>query len=229
MELLFEREIDVYLRYFDLTKKKFFFRRLKVLFLVLALYTVLVYVFKDNIWFYLAYPLVALIAYKLPYYELLKIVSRENIIKEQMFPTFLRYFISLVSTQGNVYRTLRAIVPYMEEPLRAELIELIKKLDSKDVEDYDAFIEFADFIGSSEAHMIMSIINQFNEEGINRDELNELEDTIKELQENKMNEAIEYKVNSLDKHANPILVYAITYTILFTITLFVAYFKDLPL
>lgn len=229
MELLFERERDAYLKYFNLTKKAFTIRRLKVLLVIIALYAVVLYMNNDKVWLYALFPVVALIGYKLPYYELLRIVDKQDFVKEQMFPTFLRYFISLIETQGNVYQTLKAVVPYTEEPLRTKLIELIKNLESDDVENYDAFIEFADFVGSSEAHMIMGMINEFNEEGIKKAELDELENTIKRLQENKINEIIEYKVNSVDRHSTPILVYALAYVMIFTFILIISFFRDIPI
>lgn len=228
MELLLEKSRESYLEYFNIPKKAFLKKRILVTFIILILYGAILVSFS-NMWLYVAIPFVALFGYKLPYLELMNRKNHEDLIKQHMFPTFLRYFIALIDTQGNVYQTIKATIPYMQEPLRSELIELVKKLDAKNVEDYDAFIEFGEFVGSSEAHMIMNMIHQFYDEGINKSDLEELERTVKNLQENKVNELIESKVMTIDKHANPILVYALTYIIVFTIVLFIAYFQDLPL
>lgn len=228
MEWLLEKHRDNYLRYFNISKKAFLKKRLMTTFIILLLYLVILIV-SFNYWLVVAIPLVAFFGYKLPYLELLNRKKHVDIIKEHMFPTFLRYFISLIGTHGNVYQTLKATIPYMQEPIRSELIKLVKKLEAKNVNNYEAFIEFGDFIGSAEAHMIMNMIHQFDEEGIKKSSLEELELTVKNLQENKINELIDLKVTAVDKHANPILVYAIAYIIIFTVTLFIAYFKELPL
>src|SRR5690625_6104012 len=112
-------------------------------------------------------------SYKIPYIDLIRKKRRDNIIKKFMFPTFLRYFISLLDTQGNVYQTLRATVPYLSEPIKTEVIKMLVKLKHQNVNNRDAFMNFVEYIGSSEAHMIMGMINEFNEEGINKEEVKE--------------------------------------------------------
>lgn len=226
MELLFEQNRNMYLEYFKLTNKDLFMRRLKVMIVMAFLFGVIIYSYNDSNLIWLLLPVLLFIGYKIPYYELMRIKSREDIIREMMFPTFLRYFVSLVGTQGNVYQTLRAIVRYIEDPLKTELVKLIKKLDDKNYENYQAYMDFADFIGSSEAYMIMGVIQRFDEEGINKKELQELELMVKNLQENKVNEAIERKVHSLEKHADPILVYGLTYIITFTLIVFFVIFSQ---
>lgn len=225
MELLFEQNRNMYLEYFKLTNKDLFMRRLKVMIVMAFLFGVIIYSYNDSNLIWLLLPVLLFIGYKIPYYELMRIKSREDIIREMMFPTFLRYFVSLVGTQGNVYQTLRAIVPYIEDPIKSELIKLIKKLDDKDYENYQAYMDFANYIGSSEAYMLMGVINQFDEEGINKKELQEFELLVKNLQENKVNELIEKKAHSLEKHADPILVYGLTYIIIFTLTVFLVVFN----
>ncbi|MEN1969695.1 hypothetical protein WMZ97_16655 [Lentibacillus sp. N15] len=228
MEFLTEKSRDVYLDYYRISNKAFIKRRILTT-LVMIILSILLLMLYFNVWVVVVAPFIVIFGYKLPYLELIRMKSRDDLIKQHMFPMFLRYFVALIGTQGNVYQTLKATIPYMEDPLRSELIELVKKMDAVNVQDYDAFVEFGDFIGSPEAHMIMNMIHQFNEEGINKDDLKELERTVKELQENKMNEIIEYKAMAVDKHANPVLLYAIGYIISFTVILFVAYFKELPL
>src|SRR5690625_6360346 len=81
-------------------------------------------------------------SYKIPYIDLIRKKRRDNIIKKFMFPTFLRYFISLLDTQGNVYQTLRATVPYLSEPIKTEVIKMVVKLEQQNVNNRDAFMDF---------------------------------------------------------------------------------------
>lgn len=226
MELLFEQNRNMYLEYFNMTKKDLFIQRLKVMLAMTFLFGVIFYYYNDSSLVWLLFPLLLFIGYKIPYYILIQLKSKEDIIRDMMFPTFLRYFVSLIGTQGNVYQTLRAIVRYIEDPIKSELIKLIKKLDDKDYENYQAYMDFANFIGSSEAYMIMGVIHRFDEEGINKKELQELELMVKNLQENKVNEAIERKVLSLEKHADPILIYGLAYIITFTLIVFFVIFNQ---
>src|SRR5690625_3320603 len=109
IEVLLEKNRNMYLDYFKLTKRELLFRRLRVMAVFSVLFGVIYYLYHDTKWLLFLFPLVLFVGYKLPYYELLRIKSKEGIIKEQMFPTFLRYFIALIGTQGNVYRTLRSV------------------------------------------------------------------------------------------------------------------------
>ncbi|GAA2776160.1 hypothetical protein GCM10010451_68710 [Streptomyces virens] len=141
----------------------------------------------------------------------------------------MRYFISLLSTQGNVYQTLKATIPYIHEPMKSKLEKLVEDLDRQNINNREAFLEFAESIGSSEAFMIMEMIFEFHEEGINKEDVQELENTINNLQQNKINELIEYKVNQMGKHANPILVYGLIFIFLFTGITMIAYLSQLNL
>src|SRR5690625_1208177 len=106
---------------------------------------------------------------------------------------------------------------------------MVIKHEQQNVNNRDAIIDFTEYIDSSEAHMIIGMIYEFNEEDINKEEVKQLENTIKELQENKTNELIEHMINSLDKHANPIMVYGLAYTFAFTIITLISYLSDLPI
>lgn len=228
LEVLMEKNKKIYFDYFRIDTKKFFMKRLLVASLFLFAFVVLIYAF-DAINLLVIAPFALLLGYKVPYMELISKKKKSDIIKQYMFPTFLRYFISLIDTQGNVYQTLKATIDYIDEPIKTALEKLVKKLEENNVNNREAFMEFAEYIGSSEAHMIMNMIFEFNERGINKSDLLELENTITRLQENKTNELIEYKVNSISKHANPVLIYSLTYIFAFTAIVWVAYLKVLNL
>lgn len=228
IEMLTEKNKNMYFDYFRIEPKNFFVKRLLMASLFLFAFLVCLYAF-DQISLLALSPLVLILGYKVPYMELVSKKQKSDIIKQYMFPTFLRYFISLIDTQGNVYQTLKAVSRYIGEPIRSELEKFVAKLEEKNVNNRDAFMEFAEFIGSSEAHMIMNMIYEFNENGINKDDLLELENTVTHLQENKTNELIEYKVSSMGKHANPVLIYSLTYIFAFTAIVYVSYLKILNL
>lgn len=227
MGFFVEKDMPIYEEYFRLDRKRFTTKRIFISLILVVLFVVMYAVLKSNI-LLLSLPFVALAGYKLPYLDLVKKKNKDDIIKQYMFPTFLRYFISLLDTQGNVYQTLRATVPYLNEPLKTEVLKMVIKLEKQKINNLDVFMDFAEFIGSSEAHMIMGMIYEFNEEGINKDDVRELEKTIKELQENKTTELIEQKVLRLDKHANPVMLYGLAYIMGFTILVFVSYLRSIP-
>lgn len=227
-EVLLERNRELYFSHFNINEKKFFKKRLLIALLFFLIYSV--FIFRYPSWWLVAgVPIVMLIGFKLPYLELISKKDKQDIIKQYEFPTFLRYFISLLSTHGNVYQTLKATIPYINDPMRSDLKILVEKLEQQNIENRQAFIEFAEKIKSSEAVMIMEMIYEFHEEGINKDDIKELENTIKSLQENKINELIEFKVNKMGKHANPIMIYGLIFIFLFTGITLMAYLMQLNL
>lgn len=228
LEVLMEKNKNMYFDYFRIEPKKFFMKRLFVASLFLFTFIVLLYAFNETK-LLVAAPFSLLLGYKVPYMELISKKKKSDIIKQYMFPTFIRYFISLIDTQGNVYQTLKATIDYIDEPIKSAVKKLVEKLEKNNVNNREAFMEFAEFIGSSEAYMIMNMIFEFNERGINKNDLLELENTITRLQENKTNELIEYKVNSINKHANPVLVYGLAYIFIFTFIVYAAFIRELNL
>lgn len=225
-EFILEKNRELYYSHFHIDEKKFFNKRLLMAILFFLVYAMIIFQ-TQNIWLIAGIPVVMFIGFKIPYLELVSKKSQHDIVKQYEFPTFLRYFISLLNTQGNVYQTLKATIPYVHEPMKSEIEKLVGKLDQQNVNNRDAFIEFAESIGSSEAYMIMEMIFEFHEEGINKEDVQELENTINSLQENKVNELIEYKVNKMGKHATPIIVYGLIFVALFTGISLIAYLNQI--
>lgn len=227
-DILLEKNKKVYYEYFAINKNKFTMKRFLMAFLIVLLYVMILYGLghTNNTVLLIGGSILAfLIGYKLLYMQLIMTKGQHDLMKEYIFPTFLRYFVSLISTQGNVYLTLKETVNYVENPLKKELEKLIKRLDDNKVDNHTAFMEFAESIGTSEAIMIMNMIDDFNEHGINKDDIRELENTVLQLQENKMNELIEYKVAKVDRFSNPILIIAIAYIFAFVMISYTAYMK----
>lgn len=226
VEVLTEKNKEVFYDYFNINTKKFTRTRILLCVLFILLYSVFVNFIglTDNgYWWLIGIPICGLIGYKMPYMELVSKRNKLVLTRQYMFPNFLRYFISLLSTEGNVYLTIKETLNYVDEPFRPIVEKLIKELDDPRIPNYEAFMNFAEEIDTSESIMIMNMINDFSEQGINKDEIKELEDTILRLQENKVNELIEYKVGKIHKYANPIVVLAIVYMIVFVGIVAVAY------
>ncbi|MGE7924696.1 hypothetical protein ACQKND_16155 [Viridibacillus arvi] len=224
MDTLFKETDKEYLiQYFKIPRKKFRNRRL--LFAFIIGFMLLALGFRQNSLLYLAVPVGVFIGYKIPYYEMRKMKSMQDVIKQLMFPSFVRHFVSLIDTQGNVYQTLLKTTEYVKEPIKEQLEVLVSKLGVSDQQNREAFMEFAYFINSSEAVMIMSMIYEFDKEGIQKEGLKELEDILSELQENKVEEMLNMKTSSMGKFATPVIVYTIAFVLLFTSITFFTYFS----
>lgn len=225
-ELIFEKDKNTYLNYFSIDEKKFKKRRVLLAILFTVFSVALYFILEMNLllWISVAMPIVG---YKYPYFEVLKNARQDAVIKEYAFPTFLRYFISLLPTQGNVYQTLIATEIYTPNPIKKELNKLIKKIEDNPLESKDAYMDFSDYIGTAEAQMVMGMIHQFETIGIRKGDIEELESVINRIQENKTNALIERKLTSIDKHANPVLLYAFFYIFSFVLILVMAIFGEI--
>lgn len=225
-EILTEKHKKVYYEFLNVNVKKFIRFRILCCILFVMLYLVvgnfLGWTSKGFLWI-IGVPISGFIGYKIPYMDLVSKRNKQLLMRQYMFPNFLRYFISLLSTEGNIYLTLKETLNYVDEPFKPIVNKLIKELDDPDIPDYQAFMNFAYEIDTSESLMIMNMINDFNEQGISKDKIKELEDTILRLQENKVDELIERKVRKMNKFADPIIIFAIGYMMVFVGVIIVAY------
>ncbi|GLY12880.1 hypothetical protein [Pseudobacillus badius] len=195
VELLSEKSLKKNLLYMGKDEKKFRTSRFLFAAIFLLWAAGIVYVSKD---FFLIplIPMAAFIGYKYPYFNVLR--SRNNILSlnSQLFPGFLTTFNALLPTSGNVYQALVACIPYTKDPLRSSLEGLVRKVeDANRREDY---MLFAEHIGTSEAYMMMDMIYQFSEYGIQRESLMEMQRFAQELDKNKMNELIQSKMVKME-------------------------------
>lgn len=216
-DILFEKNKHYFVDYFNINPKMFRTRRFLMAFMLSAL-VVMVSLLLNQLIFMVMIPFMAFMGYKIPYIGLMMRKDKDDIIKGFLFPNFLRYFISLIDSQGNVYQTLRASIEYVNEPLKDRVQELVDNLDDPDIDSHEAFAKFANYIGSSEAVLIMNMIRSFHDDGISKEDIQELEVFITSLQENKTNEMIRYKVRKTEIHANPPILYALIYILGFTFT-----------
>lgn len=224
MNLLLEKDLDVYLEYFNKKKKNY-----TILKWSLAVFVFLIYalgaLFIKKYWLLILAPLFSFIAFRYPYFQMVMQKKRSDLLKSYLFPEFLRYFLSLIHTSGNVYLTLQATIPYLKEPLRSEVQKLVEKIEQKN--DRKAYMEFADFIGNSEAQLIMGMIYEFTEIGIKQETLAELASYIDKLQENKINELIERKVRSMDIYSAPAIILGTFFILGFAGTILVYYWTGI--
>ncbi|MGR0121722.1 hypothetical protein [Bacillus halotolerans] len=164
-------------------------------------------------------PLLFMIGYRIPYLSLLGKKYHIDTIKYYSFPKFLRNFINFSETQGNVYKTFEAILPYTENPIKDEVVKLMAKLNDPrcTLEDRrEAFFDFGKFVGTPEAFLVINTISNFDQEGINREALEKLEDLVQNLQNNKTNEYIHNKVKAQEKFANVPIISGLCFTFFFT-------------
>lgn len=195
VELLNEQNLERNLRHLGKDATKFRKTRFVYMFILLLFAGGAYFAVKDWTWFF-TLPFAAIIGYKLPYYNLLSYKQKTDRLNTQMFPEFLVTFVALLPTSGNVYQALVASLEYTKEPLRSSLERLIRKIeDDNRREDY---MDFADYIGTSEAYMLMDMIYQFSEYGIKKEALVEMQRFSQELDKNKMAELIEQKIVKME-------------------------------
>lgn len=228
-ELLFETNLNSYLNYFKMEKKSFnSFRWILALFLFFM--TILAGLFLPGhyshykVLLIVLAPVVGFLGFKMSYIDLLLKKKNDQLLIEYAFPQFLRYFISLIQVKGNVYQALIATVPYIEEPLKSQVELLTKRIASGNKRE--AYMDFADFINTSEASMIMSIIYDFSEDGIKSESLQALEQYIFNMYNNKMNELIDKKVNKMENYSKYSLIFSVLFILSFVAVLFYHYFFE---
>lgn len=216
-ELLKESLLDTYLHYLKIDKKKFLLTRFVYAMMLSILFTMAVFYFDKGV-FLVALPLVFFVGWKYPYLKLVSTKKEVDLKNSYLFPQFLESFAAILPTAGNVYQALKETIPYTSEPLKLELEKLVDKI--KDGHNRDDYLDFAKYVGSSEAYMIMNMIYQFNEQGIEKESLQSLRKYIQDLRENKMDELIKSKMGAAEKIALLPIVIAIIFFFGFFFTVF---------
>lgn len=193
----------------------------------LGLFFLLVLAFLKfkNPWFLVGSPILGYVGYKLPYIKIVSMKNRVDIVNSFLFPNFLRTFISLLGTQGNVFQTLSATIPYLDEPIKSEVSKFVKKIEKNNAREY--YLEFAEYIGSNEAYLIMSMIYEFSNVGTHKDMLTELERYIDDIQQNKTKQLKQYKIYKMEKHANLPVVSTVVFVLIFSLSCMYYYISNL--
>ncbi len=224
MELLLEKNKELYLNYFKYDPKEFRFYRIKqgvLLGIVLGIFSIL---FGEAL-LYLVMPLGGfLIGYKYPYQQMMANKKRDEIMRGYMFPTYLKNFLNILETNGNVYQTFVESIKYTDEPLKTAVQEMVAAIEIDKTQR--PYIEFANYVGSQEANQIMGVIYQFTTVGLDTTKLRKLNETVDKLQENKINEMISYKVTNLERFSNFPVIVTLLYTMSFVGTLLFIHFNN---
>ena len=171
---------------------------------------------------YTAAPIAFIGGYKLNYFLLYRYKNTVDGAKASAFPQFLRTFMALHASQGTIYKTFIETSKHIDEPLYTPLVELTRKIETDN--DYKHYIAFADYVGTVEAHMVMSMIHSFSETGAQPDELQELERMIEGINVNKMDEVIRAKANAQEKYTNPTILLAVGFVMFLAITVIIQNF-----
>lgn len=228
LDILFENEKDMYFGYLQINPKKFTTRRIQYA-IILALVLLFGYIMFEQVLMLIALPIAGYIGWKLPYIELKRSKSYQDILISYAFPRFLTYFICLIDTKGNVYQTLKATLPYLQSTIKIQVEKLIKAMEDNPENSRDAFVKFAEYIGTGEANMIMNTIYEFTETGISKDDLKELESMISSIEANKNRELIDYKVNESTRYAFIPIVASVIFIFGFVVIIFIKSFSQISL
>lgn len=196
-ELLSEKSKAIYFEYFRINENKFRLNRylIGILFFGLMAITSLL---LDNYLLLLVTPAAFYVGYKVPYINLISQKKQSDLMISFAFPQFLQSFMALLPTSGNVYQTFKNTLEYTSEPIKGQLEKLINNIEDENKREY--YLEFAEFIGTTDAYMVMDQIYQFSEYGIKKNSLGELQRYIQSIQENKMDELIIKKMARMENH-----------------------------
>lgn len=166
------------------------------------------------------------IGFKMSYIILIQEIKKRKQIRVEQFPVFLNYFSALVVVNNlNVVNTIGATINYLNEPMKSEVTKLHKSLMSGD--GRDAFLDFARFIGTADALMVIGVLSDFNDYGVDTLKLRELEATVNKLNDAIIDEKIIRQATSIESYANYSLLGVIFFVFVFVGILFVQIFSEL--
>ncbi|PGT89975.1 hypothetical protein [Bacillus thuringiensis] len=159
---------------------------------------------------FISAPLFGYLGWKNQYIKMLQMYKKRKDKLSFMFPEFLTTFISLLGSQsgGNIIQTLRLTGDYVNEPLKAQLNILVESVTKNaDPESaYNAFMSFANFVGTKEASQVMMLIYEMYIHGTDEGALAELEEKIDRLNDNKLDELVIRKSSRLRSLSIPSLM-----------------------
>lgn len=205
-DMILERDKDIYMESFNVKEKELKKKQLLTM-IVAVLITIGIGIVYNGLLFGL--PVGAFIAYKIPYVSLVIKKSERDKLNSYLFLEWVGTFRALLPSSGNVYQALKESVSYTQEPLKGKLEELVDNLGYTNSRDF--YTDFADYVGNSDAHMIMDMIYQFTKVGVSEKSLDEMTNLINNLQINKMDEVITSKMSRMENVAlMPIVISLIT-------------------
>ena len=219
MKFLFsEEKRESYLEYYNKNSRNFLFMRLLIAVIVLIV-GVGAYVYLTKPIILAIVPVVAFIGYKLPYYQLANSKKYDDMLKSFIFPQFLTYFLALINTQGNMYQAIRESATHLDGEFKERLMAFVEKVEVDN--DFDEYMAFAEYVGTNEAAMVMSMLYDFSEYGVVKEELEELERMIEKLNANKTDQMVRVKSTQQEKYMNAPILISIGFTLVFAVVIIV--------
>lgn len=219
MKFLFsEEKRESYLKYYGKKSSTFLFTRLLIVAMILIV-GVFAYVMLKSPIILAFIPVIGFIGYKLPYYQLANSKQYDDMLKSFIFPQFLTYFLALINTQGNMYQTIREAGNHLDGEFKNRLMEFVDKVEIDN--DFNEYMAFADYVGTNEASMVMSMLYDFSEYGVVKEELEELERMIDKLNSNKTEQMVRVKSDQQEKYMNPPILIIIGFVMIFAVVIVV--------
>lgn len=223
LDLIQEKNIDATLKYFGTSKSSY--NTQKMMYGVIGLLMGIIVAFATgNPFMYGVALILALGGYKLPYILINSTRKSQAVINKYLFADFLQTFLALIGTTNNVYATLVASKSYVEEPLRTELEKLIDLIEFDNRREY--YTDFARYIDTSEAYMVMDMIYKFSAFGLDNESLIKISELIDNLQNNQIDELIEKKMNSQENVGFIPLFITMILVGGYTVVMFIHYFSQ---
>lgn len=220
-ELITEAHRDEYYRKLYIDTKKFKKQRLSALMLGVFVGIVsaigLMYLFGVNI-LGIGTGILALIVFgyagwKYQYMQVIQLVKKQEGRLSLMFPEFLQTFIALLEAapSSSIVTVLETTIPYLKPPIKQQVVRLVSDIyrDGSNENVRASMLSFASYINNLEANRIMNLIYSMYVDGANSEMLKELDEKVKQLNENKVKAYVSKKANRLKGTAFPALVLGI--------------------
>lgn len=211
-DFIYESNLENYYKELDIDVHKFKMQRItySLVFSMLGLIIAGAFIFtfgKDFIILgALLFPLCAYIGWKYLYYKLKSLSNAHKKQMDMLFPEFLTTFMSLLESQanGNVIIAIENTIPYVKEPLKTQLVVLVRRIydDASADNAYFAFNEFSKAIANRESEQILSLLLDMYTEGVNRDTLKELESRIERMKQNQIRAYAKWKNGRMRNRAS---------------------------
>lgn len=145
------------------------------------------------------------IGWKFMYMKLMSSNKAQESQMALMFPEFLQTFTALLyaSPSSGIVSVIESTIPYLRQPIRQQTVKLVNRMyqDGTNLNVRNAIMEFSAYIGTSEARRIMSLIYNMYVEGSNPKLLDELDEKVSALNENKVNEYVSFHGNALSNRS----------------------------
>lgn len=223
IEFLLERRKSEYLQFVNMTSKDLL--RVRLLFVIMFLMMgmgLTMFILKDlnQLQQYGIPVLAAFLGFKFPYFKLMKDKKAMEEKVAGLFPEFLQAFSTAELTNKIMFQTLKASVPFTPQPIKARLVHLLEQIDENgDKREY--YMEFAQFINTPDAYIIMDQIYKFSVQGYKEETMEKLRNNILEIQKNNMEFVINKKTETMDSFGIIPLLATMIFIVIFAGTILI--------